>query len=339
MKHKTLVLALALLGVGQAHASICISTGGGCDSISAGSISVDRISVDSGSISISAGGDISISGSIIPQQPIAIPMLTPADSLGQTTLSAGVGGGLYYSVNNGGKTGNFSEAESNSDGALLSLDMARYGFGYDARAYAENGATHAYATTAYDNTNTNGYGGSSANATSTYSDWFVITGGAGWAYASMDASLDGMLAGGGAGSASVSFNVSYSPQLSSFCYWWSNCGYDASQYYQSVISENMSISGRRSRTSNDYLVGEFAFTYDKPFQLTTTLTVNASNGGTADFFETGILNGIDLPAGAKLTSASGLFVATNVPEPGTYALMLAGLGLVGFMSRRRKFRN
>jgi len=31
-----------------------------------------------------------------------------------------------------------------------------------------------------------------------------------------------------------------------------------------------------------------------------------------------------------------LYSLAPVPEPETYALMLAGLGLVGFMARRRK---
>jgi PEP-CTERM motif len=29
-------------------------------------------------------------------------------------------------------------------------------------------------------------------------------------------------------------------------------------------------------------------------------------------------------------------IVTNVPEPETYTLFLAGLGMVGFMGRRRK---
>ena len=35
-------------------------------------------------------------------------------------------------------------------------------------------------------------------------------------------------------------------------------------------------------------------------------------------------------------TADNVTLATVVPEPGTYALMLAGLGVVGFMARRRR---
>ncbi|MGH8762740.1 MAG: PEP-CTERM sorting domain-containing protein, partial [Nitrosospira sp.] len=53
------------------------------------------------------------------------------------------------------------------------------------------------------------------------------------------------------------------------------------------------------------------------------------------------LNSIaDLPAGVYLTSASAINnqgqVIATIPEPASYALMLAGLGLVGFMTRGKK---
>jgi hypothetical protein len=54
---------------------------------------------------------------------------------------------------------------------------------------------------------------------------------------------------------------------------------------------------------------------------------------------------VDLPHGVILTYAGGInndgqVIAMGViPEPETYALMLAGLGLIGFMGQRKNAEN
>ena len=53
---------------------------------------------------------------------------------------------------------------------------------------------------------------------------------------------------------------------------------------------------------------------------------------------------VDLPGGVILTEAMGInnagqvIAVGTIPEPEIYALFLAGLGLVGFMARRKKMR-
>jgi hypothetical protein len=55
-------------------------------------------------------------------------------------------------------------------------------------------------------------------------------------------------------------------------------------------------------------------------------------------FGTGICYGFTTPESAR-TDVKFNFSITAVPEPETYAMMLAGLGMIGFVARRRKIRN
>lgn len=58
--------------------------------------------------------------------------------------------------------------------------------------------------------------------------------------------------------------------------------------------------------------------------------------GNVDFYNTASIS-MDLPPGFSATTSSGLpLVFAPVPEPGTYAMVLTGLGLLGFAARRRK---
>jgi len=61
-----------------------------------------------------------------------------------------------------------------------------------------------------------------------------------------------------------------------------------------------------------------------------------TTSGTAitGFYSGQTTNNFDQP-GAKLGN-TGQTMVPSIPEPETYAMMLAGLGLMGFVARRRK---
>jgi hypothetical protein len=76
-----------------------------------------------------------------------------------------------------------------------------------------------------------------------------------------------------------------------------------------------------------------------------TNSIPANFGGNADFalgssFSAHVLphGGAGCPQGPECVAGSADFrgLVTAIPEPQTYALLLAGLGAVGFMARRRK---
>jgi hypothetical protein len=112
---------------------------------------------------------------------------------------------------------------------------------------------------------------------------------------------------------------------------------------------------------NVTLTGTLDFTYGEAFYLIGALGTNIMNDGlesfcsfdisgdpcvptpkdgtgatTLDFLNSALLAGIVLPEGATFASASGAaYNVTAVPEPGEWAMLLAGLGLVAWRTRRK----
>ncbi len=82
--------------------------------------------------------------------------------------------------------------------------------------------------------------------------------------------------------------------------------------------------------------GETTLALDAWFRL----TVCSAAGGPAacDFGQTSAIRFGALPDGLSFGSSSGVFLSevTPIPEPGTWALWLAGLGAVGWVARRRR---
>jgi len=239
-----------------------------------------------------------------------------------------VSGGMSYYV--GTSSGYFSEGDSSPDGSMVALDLNRKGYGYQAEASSRTGQAEARAETKW--ITGSGYGNSSASATSSWSDWFVISGGTGLGTASFASVLDGKLASGKNGSAGYSLDIGYT--TGAYCYYgYYACG-EADQN-QTLFSQTSSLSGKGKSVLSQDIEGEFSFEYGKAFQLTATLNAYAANGGMADFTLASLGNSLALPAGSSLLNASGLY-AQAVPEAETYAMMLAGLGLVGFAVARRR---
>lgn len=73
------------------------------------------------------------------------------------------------------------------------------------------------------------------------------------------------------------------------------------------------------------------------YSLRSVLQADAYNNGSADFYGTARLDRFVVSPGQSLSFASGTaYTVAVVPEPGSWALMLGGLAVVGRLAARRR---
>lgn len=243
------------------------------------------------------------------------------------------------------------------------------GSSYTASAYTMLGSNHVYAHA--DAFTPLVY---SAGSFSGWYDQVTITGGSGMGTAYFTVQLNGTVDVGapfgllayGLGASSVHPSHDYVSQplgmpfnpIASYSLLASS--YDDPAYLLGILAEpvNTILTPGTAQGVNTTLYGTFNFTYGESFYLiggmaTTLFDVSAlqtfcsietgncvppadgTGATTLDFSNSANLVSIGLPVGATASFASGTaYNVTAVPEPAEWAMLLAGLGLVGWRARR-----
>lgn len=217
------------------------------------------------------------------------------------------------------------------DNSLVSVS----GDGYTASAQTTYGINQATSGTT---SNTLAYAGS------LWWDQYTITGGTGPGSASFTAQLDGelwstLLSGAGVGYALVmssslptGYNIDFSTLNATNTTTWLNtqlAAFSATTGAQVLASHVDGVTLGADKLINQDFLGQINFNYGESFYIGAMLLTGAGgNSGTSDFFNTATFN-------LGLTEGDTLVVA-SVPEPGEWAMLLAGLGLIGLRLRARR---
>lgn len=204
---------------------------------------------------------------------------------------------------------------------------------------------------------------SNATGRSVWEELYQIGGGTGTGQFTGTVHIDGTLTGPlGDGTASLEWSLrTFSDNLVAAV----SADYDAStnSWSMSVFSSGIwsYTTGTGALSINQDVIGSYSFAYGAALYLKSELATRISGNSTADFSNTVQFTGMKLPQDAAVYVVSGarasdyginfagngsgtictdLACAVNggtqpIPEPGTYALLIGGLGVIAWVARRR----
>ncbi|MFO1322360.1 MAG: PEP-CTERM sorting domain-containing protein [Burkholderiales bacterium] len=213
--------------------------------------------------------------------------------------------------------------------------------GYLARARTEYGVNHGYAQVV----DGSAADGPAVGALSVWADKFVVSGpgGATGAFAApVSVTISGTLgaadyADGGyalysltEAQAQAILNGGEEFVFDQFVY-----GLPTDPAYGTPVITDFRSSETSPGSDGFVLTGTVQGNYGEAFYLVSVLNLYAEQNGLVDASNSAVF-GITAPVGASLATSSGTLYTAAVPEPGTYALVLAGLVFVATTAARRR---
>jgi len=118
---------------------------------------------------------------------------------------------------------------------------------------------------------------------------------------------------------------------------WGDSSYAIAHYYLGTNPNGLSQPAGVSLGANDTVSASFTVPADGVLTLyfLADVAVGAWDGSSADYSHTMRFDW-NLPDDVTYTSASGVFMTAAVPEPANLSMLAGGLGLLGWLARRRR---